>query len=561
MAEVRILDSRGNPIADNSPLRRPRANTGGPSYGQMNTGIFPYEAASIQTAEMGNWLPYIRSPDAEINLYRDRVVARSRDLVRNDGWASGGVTRILDNTVGSALRLSANPDYRALRAISGIKGFDAVWADEFRRAAEALWRTYSEDLRHFNDVERKLTVGQQFRIALRHKLIDGDSLMVAYWLPERVGYGAARYATAFQLVDPDRLSNPYQGVDSKYMRGGAEIDDHGVPVAYHIRKAHQNDWYNAIESMEWERIEQEDPDGWQRVIHDCDRERAGQNRGVGVFAPVLGHLKMLARYYGVELQAASIQAIFGTYVTSPYDASLVQEALDGDSDQLNYYQGMRADWAQERPAMLNGARVPTLAPGEDIKSVTANHPHGNFAEFTHAMLRSFAATSGISAEQVTQDWSRTNYSAARGALLESWKTLVRRSQDFKTGTATPVYGSWLREAMENGELPLPAGAPEYIEAATAYSRCNWLGVGRGWIDPVKEKQGSVLGIQAGLSTLKQECAENSGSDWEENLDQRAIEVKAFKERGLELPDWGGDSGGGLMKPDNHDKDDFDYRSK
>ncbi|MDP0919950.1 phage portal protein, partial [Klebsiella pneumoniae] len=76
---------------------------------------------------------------------------------------------------------------------------------------------------------------------------------------------------------------------------------------------------NSVESMDWERVEREDEDGWHRVIHDFEQDRAGQNRGVGVFTPVLARFKMLARYYGVELQAATIAATFGTYVTSPYD--------------------------------------------------------------------------------------------------------------------------------------------------------------------------------------------------------------------------------------------------
>ncbi|MCQ4437946.1 phage portal protein, partial [Clostridioides difficile] len=78
-----------------------------------------------------------------------------------------------------------------------------------RQAIESLWRGYSEDLGRYNDVSRQLTISQQMRLALRHKLIDGEALFVSYWKPERVGRGGAQYATAFQVVDPDRLSNPY----------------------------------------------------------------------------------------------------------------------------------------------------------------------------------------------------------------------------------------------------------------------------------------------------------------------------------------------------------------
>lgn len=538
-----IVDSNGKPFGDLPAGGRARADSGlggtvlaVPPY----SNAFPYEASSYGTPEMGNWYPWIRSPDSEINLHRDQMVARSRDLARNDGWASGGITRILDNTVGAHMRLSANPDYLALSMFA--KGFDAVWADEFRRAAEALWRGYSEDIGHYNDVSRELTISQQLRLALRHKLVDGDSLIVAYWMPERIGRGGAKYATAFQLVDPDRLSNPYQMIDSKHLRGGVEIDQHGVPIAYHIRKAEQNDWYNAHESMVWERIEREDPDGWRRVIHDFERDRANQHRGIGIFTPVLKHAKMLARYYGVELQAATVATIFGTYVTSPYDPAMIEAAMDSDGGELGFYQDLRTDWSKERPAMLNNVRVPTLAPGEEIKQVAAAHPHTGFEDFAHEMLRSIAAALGVSAEQITQDWSKTNYSSARAALLESWKTLTRRNTEFKVGTATPIYACWLQEAMERGDLDdvLPRNAPDFIDAATAYTRCDWLGVARGWVDPVKEKQGAILGLDGGLSTLKRECAEQ-GLDWEEVLHQRAIEVDTFKRLGLPPPKWFGEA--------------------
>ncbi|WP_268963371.1 phage portal protein [Paraburkholderia nemoris] len=186
-------------------------------------------------------------------------------------------------------------------------------------------------------------------------------------------------------------------------------------------------------------------------------------------------------------------------------------------------------------------RIPTLAPGESIESVSSGHPHGNLEMFTHEMPRVIAAALGLSAEQVTQDWSRTNYSSARAAQLEAWKTLQRRRDEFCLNFASPFYGAWLWEVMDRGELPLPSGAPPYIEARSAYARCSWMGVARGWIDPAKEKAGAVMGMDAALSTLKRECAEQ-GLDYEKVLHQRAMEIRLMKELGLELPDWAGSVG-------------------
>jgi lambda family phage portal protein len=191
-----------------------------------------------------------------------------------------------------------------------------------------------------------------------------------------------------------------------------------------------------------------------------------------------------------------------------------------------------------RALQINGARIPTLAPGEDIKAVSVARPNAAFSPFTHEMLRGLAAVLGISAEQVTWDYSQTNYSSARAAIVESEKTYNRRCAEFNSNVATPVYAAWLEEAMDRKQLPLPSGAPRFIEARNAYARCRWLGPAKGWVDPVAERSGAILGLDAGFSTLEQECAEQ-GLDWEENLEQRARERQRMDELGLPHPEWMG----------------------
>jgi lambda family phage portal protein len=502
--------------------------------------VFPYDAASWSTPEMGEWLPQIRSPDGEINLYRNRMVGRQRDLIRNDGWAKGVLGTILDATIGAAYRRISKPDYRRLALFS--PGFDLTWAREFGQAADALYRDYAEDLGRYCDAQRRLTMTQMFRLCLGHKLADGESLLLPYWLPDRVGYGAAQYATAFMGVDPDRLSNPYEQMDTEFMRGGIEIDELGVRQAAHIRKAQPNDWYNAEKSMQWERVPFEDPDGFVRVIHDFDVERFGQNRGVSIFAPVVSRLKMLARYYGVELQAATINSIFGAYITSPFDPDLVQDGLSlgpQEAGSLNSYQDLRTAFHEKHKLQLNEARIPILAPGEKIETVAASRPNGEFSPFAHEMLRGVAAALGVSETQVHKDLSSANYSSIRAGLVEAEKTFNRRCQDFNTNTADPAFACWMAEAMERRDLPLPKGAPDFREARNAYSRGRWLGPAAGWVDPVAERQGVVLGLDAGLTTLEIEAA-RQGLDADEVIDQRIYEVGRFREGNLPMPSWAGE---------------------
>ena len=58
----------------------------------------------------------------------------------------------------------------------------------------------------------------------------------------------------------------------------------------------------------------------------------------------------------------------------------------------------------------------------------ATHPHGNFETFAHEMQRVIAAVLGLSAEQLSQDWSKTNYSSARrpARSVEDGGTAARR---------------------------------------------------------------------------------------------------------------------------------------
>jgi lambda family phage portal protein len=526
--QVQILDVRGQPLR---PTKAKMLNSG-------RDGA-PYDAASYYDDHMAAWQPWLWSPDTELNIYRDRIVSRVRDLVRNDGWASGAVTRILDNVIGGCFRPVFKPDYRSLAAYTGIKAFDAEWADEFAKVAAANWRAYSEDIGRYCDAQRNLTMPQMFALGFRHKLVDGDVLTQCLWKPERVSLGRARYATTFQMIDPDRLSNPQLQFDQQTMRGGVQIDpETGAAEGYWIRRAHQGDWFNAVKSMQWDLIPRETAWGRAIIIHDFDHDRASQHRGgAGILTPVLQRMRMLAKYDATELDAAIINAIFSAYIESPFDHQLVEEAM-GDSTELNSYQQSRSDFHNERRLALGGVRIPTLFPGEKINTVSAARPNSNFEAFEKAFLRNAAAATGLSAPQFSQDWSDINYSSARAALIEAHKTLGRQRTNYAVGYAQRVLCTWMEESMEVDDYPLPTGAPEFIECRGMYSRCRWMGPARGWVDPVAEVQGAVMGMDAGLSTLENESAEQD-LDWEETLDQRAKEIERFKKLGLPLPAWSG----------------------
>ncbi|EHH4639007.1 phage portal protein, partial [Escherichia coli] len=148
-----------------------------------------------------------------------------------------------------------------------------------------------------------------------------------------------------------------------------------------------------------------------------------------------------------------------------YDPAMVQSALGEtyDESELGTYQDGRVEFHNDRRLTLqNGARMPILYPGEKITTVNAARPYSNFEVFESAVLRNFSSGTGLSPQQVTQDWSDVNYSSARSSLLEAWKTLTRRRDDFSTGFAQPILTAFVEEVHDNEDLPLPTGAPDFV---------------------------------------------------------------------------------------------------
>ncbi len=483
-----------------------------------------FAAADARSQELALWTPTNYSADGALLPNRDRIAARVHDMARNDGWLSSGLQKNLDSVIGARFALSARPDWRFL-------GLTADWASEWSRQVEAHYRTYAEDPDYFCDAARGRSLVSLYGLMYRHRITDGEGLGLLRWLPRR----GALYSTALQVIDPDRLSNPHGRGDDLRLRGGVELGELGEPLAYHIRSAHPGDVFgvqSGIRSIDWERVSRETPFGRRMVIHDFEADRASQTRGRSPVAPIVKKLRMLGNYDAAELQAAVVNAIFAAFIESPMDHENVGNALGDESSYMEEREAFHDGAALE----LNGIRIPRLYVGERMNMTTPTRPAVAFASFEQAALRNVAAALGISYEQLAMDWSQTNYSSARAALNEVWKFLTARRTTFAEQTARQVYAAWLEEAIDIGDIDLPPEAPDFREAKAAYTRCKFIGPGRGWVDPVKEAQGAQARMEIGVSTLQDEAAEQ-GHDWEEVLEQRKKEIDKMEELGIPKPSW------------------------
>lgn len=145
-----------------------------------------------------------------------------------------------------------------------------------------------------------------------------------------------------------------------------------------------------------------------------------------------------------------------------------------------------------------------------------------------ASMRNIAAGLNMPYELLLKDFSRTNYSSARASLLEAWRYFNGRRRWLTDYWLRPIYELWLEEAVNAGVIE----APDFYRNRHAYTRCRFIFGGRGWVDPVKDATASKIRRESQVSTLEQECAEQ-GLDYEEVLDQLAVEQEMMRARGLQ----------------------------
>jgi lambda family phage portal protein len=491
MAEVgmRIIDRHGKPIA---------AETS-------------YHGAGRTAKELRDWNPMLASADADLLTELPALVARTRDLGRNNGVASGGIQTLVDNVVGIGLRMQAKPDYRAL-------GWSKEQADEWSATVEREWRTFAETAEI--DAGGELDFADLTQLAFNTCLFNGEALAVARWFADEP---RRRWATAIQMVDPDRLSNPQRMMNTARLRSGVEIDSRGRRVRYHIQRTHPMDVPMGFASATWDALPARLRNGRRVVIHAFERKRIGQHRGVPLFTPVLANFRMLDRYHRTELQSAVVNSLIAAFIQTSASADQLAEAFGMSFED---YAKQRQQWEGQ----LEGGAIFQLPPGDTINSFKPERPNNAFDSFVKSSLRHIATGLNLPYELLVKDFSETNYSSARAAMLEAWRYFTGRRRFMATKWCQPVYELWLEEAVNRGVID----APDFYANYHAYTRAKWVGPGRGWVDPVKEAQAAKLRQEAGVSSLEIEAAEQ-GLDWEEVLEQQAREQAKRRELGLPVP--------------------------
>jgi lambda family phage portal protein len=493
------------------------------SFGNGET----YRSQSVTHQDMAVWQPGLRSADSAWAPGRDLAKARADDLIRNDGAAASGVEKSSDLLVGNQWTLSAKPDGDAL-------GLNPEQAHALGRQMERQFNRWGSNL--WCDKRRRCTFPMLLTLAARETHgAAGESFGVLGWRERALDHQRAFYATCLDIVDADRVRNPMGGVDNEFLRSGIEIDSDGAPIAAHFRGGHPGDTGFYTNAFQTTRVPWETETGRPIIVHWAEPFRAGQTRGVSRFAAILAPFKQLSRLADAEIGSAVINAMFSAFIKSGFDPAAVAESLGGSGsagDQGQGWQDMRMGIYENAPVLLNGNKIPILAPGDEVEVQNQSRDTAEFVGFRSSFLQTIAAALGISYEQLQADFTKTTYSSARAALNEVWRWVKARRAGLIAQFVQPIYYAVMEEAFDRGYITPPPGAPDFYEAWDLYLKATWIGPARGYIDPVKERQAAQIGMEIGVTTGEMEAAEQGG-DYEDNLNQRAVEERM--RRDLRLP--------------------------
>ena len=318
---------------------------------------------------------YHRDTDANVaasGLALSRLRSQARDLVRNNPWARRALRRLATNTVGLGIRPKATG-----------AGANRVMD---------LWKLWAETTQC--DAAGRLTMYGLQRLVMRTVAEAGEVIVLRRFRRPEDGLAVP---LQLQVLEPDYIDTGKDGILGQAggpIIQGIEFDQIGRRVAYWLFEQHPGGNV-AMTSPISRRVDAE------RVLHIYDQERAGQVRGPSWFASVDVRLHEFHLFEDATLKKQGAAACMAGFI------------VDNDQSGDPVPTPQAGTDVRGRPTgILEPGMIIPLPPGRDIKFT--NPPATNdHQSYSATALRGVAAGVGVTYEDLTGDYSQTNYSSGR----------------------------------------------------------------------------------------------------------------------------------------------------
>lgn len=443
--------------------------------------------------------PSNSSADSELVSSLTQLRSRSRALIRDVSYAKRAQVIVVNNVIGTGIGMQAQ--------VMNTRG---ELNDRINGSIEDAWKEWSQaEYCHtggrlaFKHLERAL-MGQVFAA--------GEAFVRKHYSP----FGRSRVPFSLELIEPERvaddLTSPAISVETGHeVRMGIEVDQFHRPVAYYIRKRHPSE--HRFTAGQRDAVERVPAD---QIIHLAVIDRWPQTRGEPWMHAVARTFNDMAGYTEAEITRARIQAATPWTIETPEDSSSFGEEQADGSVYMDVEPGV----------------VKRLNPGEKMNAPSTNSPNPAMDPFMRYMLREVAAGTGPSYESLSRDYSQSNYSSSRLALLDD-RDLWRFYQSwFICDFRHQIHKEWLQQAVLAGAVE-GLHASQYAPDPKKFEAVLFKPRGWTWIDPTKEVEAYKEAVKQGFTTVTDVIAATAGGqDIEDVLATRERELKMMDDKGL-----------------------------
>jgi len=480
--------------------------------GIMYTGIF---TAADDTVAQWGWRPNTPSTAEEALTHRAYVVGRAHHEWQNNAIARALINRLVENTVGTNLRVQCQPKYKLL-------GITEKKAQEWATRVEALfmadWESASIDQSGTRDGTALCSV------LLTNVLVHGDS-GVRFIRKKKDGLPTLK----LQIIDSLRFDTPVEKAADPDVIAGVEVDPGtGEPSAYHIKVSKPNaivDIQNVNKYQRFPRYES----GRLATSLVFLPTRPDQYRGYSVLLPSIESLKMLSDLENAVVRAEQNRSSVA-FAIKAADPETPRKELDGN---VVYAEGRpsAADYYGKGGVALASGKVLTLRTGDDLITLQNSYNVAVLKDITDLLTMTIGASCSMPQGMLLQK-RLGSYSAARGDELDADAHARYLLWNLKNWLCRPFFESWLEIKIATGEIDAPGF---FLDPTTrnAWLAHEWHGSARGHIDPVKMANFAKILIELGICSRERAISFIFGADLSDEVQRMASELETYKEAGLE----------------------------
>ncbi len=443
-----------------------------------------YDAAQTTDENRRHWAEadYLSADAAASPTVRKIVRSRARYEVANNSIARGIVLTLANDLIGTGPRLQMLTDDANLNRV--IEQAFSNWA-------------------------RTVHLASKLRTMRMARATDGEAFAILQTNPNL----NSPVKLDLRLVEADRVTTPGYGLLGKQTDGkpgnavdGIMFDAFGNPATYHVLKNHPGGIVYTTAIGEKDDVPARDMLHWFRT------DRPEQRRGLPDIMPALPLFALLRRYTMATLTAAETAAELAIIMKTTAPAG-------GDAAEVE-------PWVTMEMARNTIMFSPE---GWEPSQMKAEHPGEVFEPFRKAMINEIARCLNMPRNIAMGDSSEYNYASGRLDHQTYFKSNGVERSELEAIAPDRILSAWMSEAiLVTDLLPLPA---RLLGGDLPH---QWFWDGHEHVDPRKEASAQDIDLKNTSTTLAAVYAKK-GMDWEQELRQRAKEIKMCTELGIPQP--------------------------